>query len=114
MPPNPHPTEIRFVEDENLLVIEFSDGVEHEYRTEHLRGYCPCAHCQGHGSAPYDWNPPSSEAAISVADISQVGNYAICIAWEDGHSTGVYAFDLLRKMAEEPEEVMADFPPDLD
>jgi len=28
--------------------------------------------------------------------ISSIGNYAITISWNDGHSTGIYAFELLR------------------
>jgi DUF971 family protein len=35
---------------------------------------------------------------IHPAEISPVGNYAIQIVWSDGHSTGIYSFDLLRKI----------------
>ncbi len=108
----PHPTAIRFVEDDHLLEITFSDDVTHEYRTEILRGYCPCAHCQGHGSMPHDWNELRREPEVLISDISQVGNYAICIAWEDGHNTGVYSFEILRQIAEEPSEVLGDYPPE--
>lgn len=108
----PHPTEIRFDEEEKRLTIAFSDGEEHEYRTALLRGYCPCAHCQGHGSLPHKWNPIHHESEIVISDISQVGNYAICIAWEDGHNTGVYSFEMLRKIAKEPESLLEDYPPD--
>ena len=101
-----HPTEIRFVEDELLLDVTFSDDEEREYDTRILRGYCPCAHCQGHTPRPLNWNPPGARNQVIIADISQVGNYAMCIAWADGHNTGVYAFDLLRQFADEPEEVL--------
>lgn len=109
---HPHPTEIRYSQENRTLTIEFSDGFTHEYRTDYLRGYCPCAHCQGHGSMPHSWNPIHHEREIIVDDISQVGNYAICIAWADGHNTGIYSFEILRKYAEEPESVLEDYPPD--
>ena len=111
---HPHPTEIRFNAEERLLKMTFSDDVSHDYPTPILRGYCPCAHCQGHGSMPHKWNPPSSEAAIRIADVTQVGAYAICIAWEDGHNTGVYSFEMLRRMIEEPREIFEDYPPEID
>lgn len=109
---HPHPTEIRFNEEERLLKMTFSDDYEHDYETTLLRGYCPCAHCQGHGSMPHKWNPIPNESAVVVSDVSQVGSYALCIAWADGHNTGVYSFELLRKIAEEPESVLEDYPPD--
>ena len=109
---HPHPTEIRYIEDEDLLKITFSDGEAFDYETPILRGYCPCAHCQGHGSLPHVFNPIREQSQITVDDISQVGGYAICIAWGDGHNTGVYSFELLRKFAEEPESILEDYPPD--
>jgi len=109
---HPHPTEIRFNEDDRTLTVTFSDDFTHAYRTAILRGYCPCAHCQGHGSTPYSWNPIQTESQIVVDDVSQVGTYAICIAWADGHSTGIYSFELLRKYAKQPETILEDYPPD--
>ncbi len=109
---HPHPTEIRFNEEERLLKMDFSDGEHHEYPTPILRGYCPCAHCQGHGSMPHEFNPIEHESQIVVSNVSQVGGYAICIAWQDGHNTGVYSFEMLRTIAEEPESIFEDYPPD--
>ncbi|MFW5968499.1 MAG: gamma-butyrobetaine hydroxylase-like domain-containing protein [Persicimonas sp.] len=111
---HPHPTEIRFVEDDDTLHITFSDDEEFAYDTVILRGYCPCAHCQGHGSRPLKWNPPKNRSQIVIDDISQVGNYAICIAWADGHNTGVYSFEFLREMVDEErcEEMFEEYPPE--
>jgi ATP-binding protein involved in chromosome partitioning len=35
--------------------------------------------------------------------ITSVGNYAITINWNDGHSTGIYSFELLRALGERSE-----------
>lgn len=109
----PHPTEFRYLEDEGILRITFSDDKVFDYETMLLRGYCPCAHCQGHGSRPMNWVQPTLPLEIVVADITQVGNYAACIAWADGHNTGVYSFQYLREMVEDPEALLDDYPPPL-
>ena len=111
---HPHPTEIRTVEDEGVLHIKFSDDVEFDYDTTILRGYCPCAICQGHGSRPLKWNPPTFKKQLVIDDIGQVGNYAICIAWGDGHNTGVYSFEFLREVMDEDkaEAMFEEYPPD--
>ncbi|QDG50331.1 DUF971 domain-containing protein [Persicimonas caeni] len=107
---HPHPTEIRALEDEGILRIKFSDDEEFDYDTVILRGYCPCAVCQGHGSRPLKWNPPKRKSQIVVDDIGQVGNYAMCIAWEDGHNTGVYSWEFLREIVEKPEQIFEEWP----
>lgn len=99
----PHPTEIDYKASENLLRMTFSDGHVSEFPTRYLRGYCPCAYCQGHGSGPPKWQEVTHQRQINVADVSQVGNYALCIVWEDGHDTGIFSFQNLRAMCPCPE-----------
>lgn len=110
----PHPTQLTYSEDDERLSIDFSDGFSHDYDVKLLRGYCPCAHCQGHGGEMLEFNPIQWEKQIQIDDVSQVGAYAICLAWADGHSTGVYSFELLRTLAKNPQERCKGFPPDPD
>lgn len=35
-----------------------------------------------------------------LAALTPVGNYAIEAAWNDGHNTGIYSWDILRIIAE--------------
>lgn len=107
----PHPIEFNYIEDKDILHIEFSDGKGFDYDTLLLRGYCPCAHCQGHGSRPLKWNPPGHQHQITITDITQVGNYAACIAWADGHNTGVYSFEYLRELIDHPEKILDQYDP---
>lgn len=97
----PHPTEIRYIQADHILKMTFSDGLEVEYPTAFLRGYCPCAKCQGHSAGPPKWVALTHDAQRTVEDVTQVGAYAICIVWADGHDTGIYTFDVLREMAED-------------
>jgi DUF971 family protein len=41
------------------------------------------------------------ENQFKVASINQVGSYAISIAWKDGHSTGIYEYPFLKKLADD-------------
>lgn len=94
----PHPTEVRWLEGERTLVVTFTDDLVQRYPAAFLRGFCPCARCQGHGSGPPTYRVPRTEAATRIDDVSPVGNYAMCISWGDGHDTGIYSFSLLRDM----------------
>ena len=94
----PHPIEVRYVEAEQSLRVEFSDGLVLEYPTPFLRGFCPCARCQGHGGGPPTWTAAPHPRAYVVDNVSPVGSYAFCIVWGDGHDTGIYSFEMLRRM----------------
>ncbi len=99
----PHPTEVKFLEEEKRLVITFSDDYVADFTTAYLRGFCPCAHCQGHGSGPAKWVPIKTDAATRVENVTPVGNYGMCIVWADGHDTGIYSFKRLRAMPADPD-----------
>ena len=88
------PTEVRRVTEQQLVRITWSDGHVGEYTYGYLRGWCPCAMCQGHGG---------DRRFVAVADpqlasISAVGNYALGLVWSDGHDTGIYAYSYLRAL----------------
>ncbi|HEX4477275.1 MAG TPA: DUF971 domain-containing protein [Polyangiaceae bacterium] len=80
----------------HVLEISWADG--RSFRVPHrlLRGYCPCAGCQGHGSGIEFQDAGDPE----LKDIGQVGNYALELGWSDGHTTGIYTYRYLRRLAE--------------
>jgi DUF971 family protein len=61
--------------------ITWADGHRSHFDFPYLREQCPCATCNDQRG--------KKEAA-------QVGNYALQIAFNDGHSTGIYSYDYLR------------------
>ncbi|MDH3255597.1 MAG: DUF971 domain-containing protein [Acidobacteriota bacterium] len=93
---SPLPTEIRRLPEDKRLRITWSDGHVAEYEYDFLRGYCPCAGCQGHSVAEVRYQPPS--VSVTATKIEPVGNYAISILWSDSHATGIYRFDFLREI----------------
>lgn len=88
------PVEVDHRKENGVVRITWDDGHVGDYPREYLRGYCPCALCQGHGSGVRFVEVRDAR----IAEISPVGNYAIQFRWEDGHSTGIYTFDYLRSL----------------
>ena len=87
--------EARRLPEERRLRLTWSDGHVAEYAYDLVRGWCPCAGCQGHGiSIRYQPAP----GPVTAESIQPVGNYAISIAWSDGHATGIYRFEFLRQI----------------
>ena len=86
-------TEIRRLPEERRFRMTWSDGHVAEMPYDYVRGWCPCAACQGHGG-PIEHHPP--RRPVDAVAIEPVGNYAISIAWSDRHATGIYRFDFLR------------------
>lgn len=84
------------------LAIKWDDGQETFYPLEQLRRNCPCAGCNGErdimGNLYKSPDKPLTERSWQLTRVSQVGGYALQPVWADGHSTGLYSFDYLRKL----------------
>lgn len=93
--PAPVLTEARRLPEENRLRLTWSDHHVAEYPYDYLRGWCPCAGCQGH-TGKIRYQPPAKP--VTATTIKPVGNYAISIGWSDGHGTGIYRYDFLREL----------------
>jgi DUF971 family protein len=89
-----YPVEVRRVSDEHTLRISWDDGHVSNYPYAHLRGWCPCAGCQGHGGERHYVDAPAS----ILERIVVVGSYALQLAWSDGHDMGIYSYRYLREL----------------
>ncbi len=87
------------------LAIQWSDGTESFIPLEKLRQHCPCAGCKGEtdilGNLYKNPEQKLTAAAFQLVRIVGVGGYAIQPAWGDGHATGIYSFDYLKRVADE-------------
>lgn len=81
------------------LRIVWSDGHESVHPFEYLRGHCPCAGCQGEGGRPgtLALQMALRPDQIDMVDLQMVGSYALAPRWRDGHATGLFSFDKLRR-----------------
>ena len=86
------------------LAIKWDDGSESFLTMEVLRRRCPCAGCQGErdvlGNLYKNPERPLPPAAFQLLRLENVGGYGIQPVWADGHASGIYAFDYLRKLAD--------------
>jgi DUF971 family protein len=87
------------------IQIDWRDGHHSEYTLAYLRDSCPCATCTGaHGTEPQPStylkpNPfQMYQPALKMNSVEAVGSYAVRVHWSDGHSSGIYSFDHLRKI----------------
>jgi DUF971 family protein len=90
------------------IEIDWKDGQHSSFNLAFLRDNCPCAVCTGaHGTEPqktsYQKESPFQmyKPALKMLGCEPVGNYAIKINWNDGHSSGIYSFEYLRKLITE-------------
>lgn len=64
-----------------------------------VRRACRCAHCIEEFSGKPLLDPASVPETIYPRSITPMGNYAVAIAWSDGHSSSIYPYELLLKLA---------------
>ncbi len=104
MDPRLVPKAVKAPHGATVFELTWADGVKHAYPHEILRGFCPCAGCQGHTGAITFQGGHNLE----LRDIERVGNYALGLRWGDGHDSGIYSFRYLRRLGELLAELGAD------
>jgi DUF971 family protein len=83
--------------------IEWNDGHNSSYPSWYLREQCPCAQCVEEFSGIRRIPEGSIPSTLERTDVQPVGNYALSFKWSDGHETGIYTFDFLRRICPCPE-----------
>ena len=93
------PTNIAVIGNE--LAIAWSDGRESYVTFENLRRACPCAVCCGEPDAMGNIDRPEvhyTGSSFELRGWALVGGYAFQPTWADGHATGLYTFNYLRRL----------------
>ena len=78
--------------------IVWQDGHQSAYAYRALREACPCAGCRDEWTGAPLMDPASIPADLTAARAELVGNYAVAFGFSDGHATGIYSFDTLRRL----------------
>jgi len=87
--------------------IGWADGHVSHFDFAYLRDNCPCATCNdergkkeslGEVSPVFASSPalPMFKPKVRAQSATPIGQYAIQIAFSDGHSTGIFSYDQLR------------------
>ena len=86
------------------LAVKWDDGTESFISLGNLRRHCPCAGCKGEvdilGNLYKNPDRPLSAEAFRLLRIDRVGGYAVQPVWADGHNSGIYAYDYLKRVGE--------------
>jgi DUF971 family protein len=98
----PTPTEIHLHKKSRVLEIAFADGKKFSYPAEYLRVYSPSAEVQGHG--PGEEVLQVGKEGVNIAHIEPVGNYAVCLHFDDEHNTGIYSWETLYRLGDNYEQ----------
>ncbi len=89
------------VDRQRAVTLTFDDGLVAVFPLAELRALCPCATCRGwrdRGEEP--WPRPGTSPELSILDAELVGAWGISFTWSDGHATGIYPWDGLRRWFE--------------
>ena len=91
-----------FVFFDNYILIKWADGNENILKLTILRRSCPCAFCSGEkdvfGNNYIGEKKELPLSAFMVSKYSFVGLYGVKFYFKDGHSDGIYTFNLLKSL----------------
>ena len=105
------PVKVRVLKTEGTgMQIDWRDGHRSTWSFAWLREACPCATChderEKEGRAVGVPKPqpaallPLYKAPVRPDTVQQVGNYAVSFGWNDGHTSGIYSWDYLRRQCQ--------------
>ncbi len=106
------PPRLEVSADGASLTVAFESGPNYELSAELLRVLSPSAEVQGH--SPERRVTVSDKRSVKIKDLRPVGNYAMRIAFDDGHDTGLYTWTYLGQLGREKEERWAEYLADLE
>lgn len=99
------PTDIAVRDGGRRLAISFDNGERGEITAELLRVESPSAEVKGHG--PGQEQLVWGKRNVHIARAETVGNYAVRLIFDDGHSTGIFTWVYLRKLLLEGDMLFA-------
>ncbi|HWY41268.1 MAG TPA: DUF971 domain-containing protein [Chthoniobacterales bacterium] len=95
------PTDVQQIGNE--LAIRWNDSTESYLDLQFLRRACPCAACGGEPDVLGNILRPDvnyTDDSFELVGFQIVGGYALQPVWGDGHNTGIYSFQYLRRISQ--------------
>ena len=80
------------------LLLRWGDGAQQRLADRDLRLACRCAQCRDEMTGAQLLEPGRVPLDLAVTRIWSIGNYALGVAFSDGHDTGIFTFKALRAM----------------
>lgn len=101
------PTELRVKNKGHDLAIAFDNGAAYDLSAEMLRVMSPSAEVQGH--SPAERRTVGGKRDVAIVAAQAVGNYAVKLEFDDGHSTGIYTWDYLAGLGRDRDAKWAEY-----
>ena len=92
------PLRIERLNEKHSLLLVWPDELSRELPLRELRAECMCARCVDEITGERIVELEGIDQDIVIRDLKLVGNYALKIAWSDGHDTGLYTWPHLRRL----------------
>lgn len=93
------PNNIRALQSDQVLEISWPDGTVARLPYRFLRFQCPCATCRDEWTGERMIKQDSIRPDLKLEGMEPIGTYAIQPAWNDGHASGLFTWELLRELA---------------
>ena len=87
--------DIKFNEKE--VILSWADGTIWKIKNRDLRLSCRCALCVNEMTGEKTLREKDIPSDIAAKEIIPLGNYALGITWSDGHSSGIYPYESIKK-----------------
>lgn len=101
------PRQLRVSADRKALTVSFMDDRTYTLEAELLRVRSPSAEVQGH--SPSQRVTVGGKADVAITKVLPVGNYAVRLAFDDGHDTGIFTWKFLSEIGEAKDERWAEY-----
>ncbi len=87
-----------YQKDNYTFTIEWCDGKISDYRLNDLQNKCPCAQCTDEITGKRLVKESHIDPNVRAKRVVSIGRYALRIDFTKGCSTGIYSFDMLRRL----------------
>jgi len=101
------PPKLAVAPDRSEVEVSFAGAKPFKLSAEMLRVMSPSAEVQGH--SPQQRVTVAKKRNVKIKDLTPVGNYAVRIAFDDGHDTGLYTWSYLKTLDRERDKRWAEY-----
>lgn len=98
----PTPSRVHYHKQARELELGYANGESYRLPVEFLRVYSPSAEVRGHGGDTAVLQVGKKE--VGLQNITQAGNYALKLHFDDGHDSGLFSWNYLYDLAAHQEE----------
>lgn len=107
----PRPSNIRLRRQSRVLQLDYPRGESFSLAWEYLRVYSPSAEVRGHH--PSQAVLQTGKKDVSITEVRPVGHYALQLVFDDGHDSGIYAWDYLYRLCTQQDDLWQAYLDDL-